>query len=76
MIARKFDVLLGFNRGVPAFYAAYHFDELSRGSILCIFNTSFEKLFHNATTQFFTPKWRPLGQYGANTGPIAAFSGI
>jgi hypothetical protein len=29
------------------------FDELSRGSVLCLLNASFEKRFHNATTRFF-----------------------
>jgi hypothetical protein len=79
LIARKLALLFGFNRGVPLFYAACRFDELSRESVSCLFNTSFEKRFHNATTQFFTPKlmtWRPPRQYGANIHPMAVSSGI
>ena len=39
------------NRGFRPFYTACHFNELSRGSALCLLNASFEKLFHN--TMFY-----------------------
>jgi hypothetical protein len=45
---RKLALLFGFNRGIPSFYAARRFDELSRESVSCL---SFEKQFHNATTR-------------------------
>ncbi len=78
MIARKLAVLFGFNGGVRHFYSARHFDELSRGSVSCLLNASFEKQFHNATTQFFTPKSMTMARYGANTlkwGFIAILGG-
>ena len=56
MIARKLAVLFGFSRSVQPFYAACRFDELSRGSVSCHLNTSFEKHFHSATTRIFMPK--------------------
>ena len=42
LIARKFAELVGFNRGIQLFNSACCFDELSRVSILCISNASFE----------------------------------
>ena len=45
LIARKLAVLFGFNRGVRPFYAACCVNQLSRGSVLCLLNASFEKLF-------------------------------
>ena len=65
LIARKLAELFGFNRGVRPFYAACCFDELSRGSVSCLFNASFEKQFHNATTRFFTPKSMTMASAGA-----------
>jgi hypothetical protein len=57
LIARKLGELFGFNRGVPPFYAARRcFDELSRGSVSCLFYISFEKQFHNAITDFLGQK--------------------
>jgi hypothetical protein len=53
---RKLAELFDFNRGVRPFYAVCRFDELSRGSVLCLFNACFENRFHNATTHFFTPR--------------------
>jgi len=52
LLARKLALLFGFNPGVRPFYAACHFDELSRGSVSCLLSASFEKQFHNATTRF------------------------
>ncbi len=80
LIARKLGELFRFHHGIPLFYTACHFNELSRGSVLCLFNASFEKWFHNATTQSFMPNrlpWHPPGRYGVNTTrPMAASSGI
>ena len=42
LIARKLAVLFGFNRGVRPFYAACCFDDVSRGSVSCLLNASFE----------------------------------
>ncbi len=39
-------MLSGFNRGVPPFYAACRFDELSRGSVSCLLNASLEIAFY------------------------------
>jgi hypothetical protein len=44
---------------------ACHFNELSRGSVLCLLNASFEKLFHN--TMFYAKiddhgvRWGDMG---------------
>ena len=65
MIFRKLAELFGFNRGVPHFYAARRFDELSRGSVSCLLNASFKKRFHNATIRFFTPKLTTMAFAGA-----------
>jgi hypothetical protein len=42
LMARKIAELFGLNRGVRPFYAARCFDELSRGSFLCLLNASFK----------------------------------
>jgi hypothetical protein len=68
LIARKLAVLFGFIRVIQPFYAACCFDELRRGSILCLLNASFEKPFHNATTRFFTPKLMTMASAGAIRG--------
>ena len=65
MIDKKLAVLFGFNRSIRPFYAACRFDELSRGSVSCLFNASFEKQFHNSTTRFFTPKSMTMASAGA-----------
>ena len=41
-MARKIAELFGLNHGVRPFYAACCFDELSRGSVLCLLNASFK----------------------------------
>ena len=43
LIARKLAVLFGIDRGIPTFYAARCFDDVSRGSVLCLLNASFEE---------------------------------
>ena len=78
MIARKLGELFGFNRGVKTFYAACHFDELSRGFVSCllILSASFAKRFHNATTQFFTPKSMTMASAGAILGKESPDGGV
>ncbi len=70
LIARKLAELFGFNRGIRPFFAGCCFDELSRGSVLCLLNASFGKQFHNATTQFFTPEINDHGVRRGDTGRI------
>ncbi len=41
-MARKKAELFSFNRGVRLFYATCRFDELRRGSVLCLLNASFK----------------------------------
>ena len=50
LIARELGELFGYNLGLPPFYTACRFDELSRGSVSCLLNASFKKRFHNTTT--------------------------
>ena len=76
MIARKLAVLFGINRGIPPFYAAHCFDDVSRGSVLCLLNASFEKQFHNATTQYFTPKSMTMASAGEIKGKYLLNGGI
>jgi hypothetical protein len=42
LMARKIAELFGLNRGVRPYYAARCFDELRRGSFLCLLNASFK----------------------------------
>jgi hypothetical protein len=42
LMARKIAELFGLNRGVQPFYAAFRFDELSRGSVSCLLKASFK----------------------------------
>ena len=65
-------VLFGFNRGILLFYAAFFFDELSKGSVLCLFYDSFKKQFHNAKTRFFYTEIDDHGIRQRNTGHMIA----
>ena len=76
MIAKKLAVLFGFNCGVRPFYAACRFDELSRGSVSCLLNSSFEMQFHNTITQFFAPKSMTMASAGAIGGEYLHDGGI
>ena len=76
LMARKIAELFGLNRGVRPFYAACCFDELSRGSVSCLLNASFEKRFHNATTRFFTPISMTMASAGAIRGEYSPDGGI
>ena len=53
LLARKIVEHFGCNCGVWPFYAACCCDELSRGSVSCLLNTSFEKQFRNAKLIFW-----------------------
>jgi len=53
------------NHGVGPFYTACHFNELSRGSVLCLLNASFENYF---TIPCFTPKSMTMASAGAIWG--------
>ena len=61
-------MLCGFNCGVPPFYTACPFDDLSRGSVSCLLNASFEKQLHNATTRCFAPKLMTMASARAIRG--------
>jgi hypothetical protein len=76
LIARKIAVLFSIYRVVPPFYAACCFDELSRGSVLCLLNASFEKRFYNATTRVFTPKSMTMASTGAIRGEYLLDGGV
>jgi hypothetical protein len=43
LMARKIAELFSLNRGIRPFYAACCFNELSRGSVLCLLNASFKR---------------------------------
>jgi hypothetical protein len=64
LIARKIVELFGYNCGIQPFYAACHFNELSRGSVLCLSNTSFETVISQTTTHFFAD----IGDHGVRRG--------
>ena len=74
MIARKLGEFFGFNRGVRPFYADCCFDELSRGSVSCLFNTSFEKRFPQRHNFIFFAKINYHGVRRDDTGRILAQS--
>jgi len=76
MIGNFLGELFGFNCGVPPFYAARCFDELSRGSVSCLLKASFKKRFHNATTRFFTPKSMTNASAGAIRGEYLPNGGV
>ena len=53
LLARKVSELFGFARGVRLFNAACCFNELIRGSVLCLLNTSFEKAVSQCHNSIF-----------------------
>ena len=71
-MARKLAVLFGFHRGVRPFYAAFFFDELSRGSVLCLLNASFRKRFPQRNNSIFYANIDDHGIRRGNKGPILA----
>ena len=72
LIARKLAVLLGFNRGVRPFHAACHFDELSRGFVLCLFTLASETILQRHHNAFFYTEIDDHGVHQGNTGRIIA----
>ena len=68
MIDKKLAVLFGFNRSIRPFYAACRFDELSRGSVSCLLNASFEKNSQHHNLIFYAEiddhgvRWGDTGQ--------------
>ena len=62
-------MLFGFNCGVQPFYAACCFDELSRGSVLCLLNTSFGTAIsqcHNSIS------YSKIDDHGVRRGAMAS----
>ncbi len=76
LMARKIPELFGLNRVVQPFYAACCFDELSRGSVSCLLNTSFKTAVSHATTRFFDPKLMTMPSAGAIRGKYLPNGGI
>ena len=69
LTARKIAVLFSFNGGFRSFYAACCFDDLSRGSSLCLLNASFGTAIsqcHNSI--IYTPKSMTMASAGAIRG--------
>jgi hypothetical protein len=73
-------VHFGFNRGIRPFYAAHRFDELSRGFVSCLLNTSFEKRYPQRHNSIFYAKidvdgicWGDMGRILAQLRRSVAF---
>ncbi len=71
-MARKIAELFGLNRGFGPFYAACCFDELSRGSILCLLNASFKTAVSQHHNSIFWAKIDDHDVCRGNTGQILA----
>ncbi len=71
-MARKIAVLFGLNRGVRPFYAACCFDELSRGSVLCLLNASFKTAVSQCHNSIFCAKIDDHDVRRGDTGQILA----
>jgi hypothetical protein len=72
LMARKIAELFGLNRGVRPFCAARCFNELSRGSVLCLLNASFKTAFSQRHNSIFWAKIDDHGVRRGNTGQILA----
>jgi len=72
LIARKLAVLFGFNRGVRPFYAARCFDDVSRGSVSCLLNASFETRYPQRHNSIFYAQIDDHGVRWGDTGRILA----
>ena len=70
MIARKLAVLFGFNPGIRPIYCC--FDDVNRGSVSCLLNASFKKLFSQRHNSIFYAKIEDLGVRWGDTGRILA----
>ena len=65
-------MLFGFNRGIRPFYAAHLFDDVSRGSVLCLLDASFEKRFPQRHNSIFYAKIEDHGVRWGDMGQILA----
>ena len=65
-------MLFGFNRGVRPFYAARCFDDVSRGSVLCLLNASFETRYPQRHNSIFYAEINDHGVRWGDTGRILA----
>ncbi len=72
MIARKLALLFGFNRGIRPFYAACCFDDVSRGSVSCLLNASFEMRYPQRHNSIFYAEIDDHGVRWGDTGRILA----
>ena len=73
-MGRKIAQLFGLNRGVRPFYAACCFDELSRGSVSCLLNASFETRYPQRHNSIFYAEIDDHGVRWGDTGRILARS--
>ena len=71
-MARKIAQLFGLNRCVRPFYAARCFDELSRGSVSCLLNASFETRYPQRHNSIFYAEIDDHGVRWGDTGRILA----
>ena len=76
VMVRKIAELFGFNCGIRPFYTACCFDELSRGSVLCLLNTSCGTAILQCHNLVVYAKnlwpWHLPSQCSANTCPMVA----
>jgi hypothetical protein len=75
-MARKITELFGLNRGIRPFYVACCFDELSRGSVSCLLNTSFKTAVSHHHNSFFVPKSMTMVSAGVVRGKYLPNGGI
>ncbi len=71
-MAKKIAELFGLNRGVRPFYAARCFDVLSRGSVSCLLNASFETAVSQRHNLIFYAKIDDHDVRRGDTGQILA----
>jgi hypothetical protein len=69
-MARKLALVFGFNCGVRPFYAACCFDVLSRGSVLCLLNASFETAISQRHNSIFYAEINDHDVRRGDTGQI------
>jgi hypothetical protein len=71
-MARKISELFGLNCDIQPFYAACCFDELSRGSVLCLLNASFKTAVSQCRNSIFRAKINDHDVCRGNMGQIIA----
>jgi hypothetical protein len=76
LMARKIAEFFGLNRGVGPFYTACCFDELSRGSFLCLLNASFKTAVSQRHNLNFEPKSMTMASAGVIRGEYLPNGGI